>query len=215
MPMKPVVVLVHGVWMTGIESTVLRIRLAEKFSTRQFHYRSVHAEMSDNVGWLHEFSKTIDADEVHYVGPSLGGLVIMRMFERFGDRRPGRIVTLGSPLNGSHAAKGLARWPGGRWILGKSISEELLGNKQRCWSGNHDLGSIAGDSGLGIGQYLGPLETPHDGTVSVKETIIDGAADHIVLPVNHTSMLFSADVARQVDFFIHNGKFNHTVPVLT
>ena len=207
---KSVVVFVHGVWMTGIESTALRMRLAEKFSTRQFHYRSVHAEMADNAAWLHEFSKTIDADEIHYVGHSLGGLVIMRMFEQFVDRKPGRIVTLGAPLNGSGAAKGLARWPGGRWMLGKSIGEELLGDKQRSWNGNHDLGSLAGDAGVGIGQYLGPLEAPHDGTVSVRETIIEGAADHIVMPVNHTTMLFSADVAEQVEFFIRTGKFDHS-----
>lgn len=209
MPDNSVVILVHGVWMTGVESTVLRVRLADRFFTRQFHYRSVHAEMADNATWLHEFTDSISADEIHYVGHSLGGLVVMRMFERYPDQRPGRIVTLGAPLNGSDAARGLAKWPGGRWIMGKSISAELLGKGDRRWSGIREMGSLAGDAGVGLGQYLGPLETPHDGTVSVSETWIDGLSDHIVMPVNHTTMLFSADVAAQVENFIRFGKFDH------
>ena len=41
-------------------------------------------------------------------------------------------------------------------------------------------------------------DKPHDGAVAVDETRLAGARAHLVLPVSHTSMVCSRDVAREV-----------------
>lgn len=75
------------------------------------------------------------------------------------------------------------------------------------WSSTQELGLIAGDAGHGLGQLICDLPRPHDGTVAVDETRLDGASEHIVLPVSHLSMLVSRAVAEQVVSFLSNGYF--------
>jgi hypothetical protein len=38
---------------------------------------------------------------------------------------------------------------------------------------------------------------------------VPGIADHIVLPVTHSAMIFSPRVAVQVAAFLRNGRFQH------
>ena len=60
---------------------------------------------------------------------------------------------------------------------------------------------------LGVGLLVGGLNVPHDGTVSVEETQLDGATGGIIFPVSHMGILFSAEVAVQVRIFLRTGKF--------
>ena len=66
---------------------------------------------------------------------------------------------------------------------------------------------IAGDLAFGAGQLFGKLGAPSDGTVTVEETQIEGAADRVVLHVSHTGMLLSSRVARQAGAFLRTGRF--------
>ena len=52
-------------------------------------------------------SPRIDAPQVHLLGHSLGGLVILRCLERYPMAQPGRVVFLGTPAAGSRAARRL------------------------------------------------------------------------------------------------------------
>lgn len=202
-------VFVHGLWLTGIESGLLLQRLAGHLGcrTHYFHYPSVSAPMPQVLHDLHAFVQSLDATGVHFVGHSLGGIVVLRLLEKHTDMPPGRAVLLGSPLKGSRAAQGVARWPIGAAILGRNIEAEVLTPQQRRWDGRRELGVIAGDMSLGLGRFFGALDEANDGTVSVAETALDGATDQIVMPVSHTGMLFSAEVAQQTANFIANGRF--------
>jgi hypothetical protein len=61
---------------------------------------------------------------------------------------------------------------------------------------------------VGIGRIVAPdLPAPSDGVVSVAETRLPAARDHIVLGVNHFGMLISRAVARQVCAFLREGAF--------
>jgi pimeloyl-ACP methyl ester carboxylesterase len=150
------------------------------------------------------------ADTLHLVGHSLGGLVILKLFEQGAGAGlpPGRIVLLGPPLRGSQTARNLARLPFGKKILGRGIHEEAMLACERRWGRSRDLGVIAGDLGFGVGRLLGTLGTPSDGTVTVAETQLEGAADRILLRVSHTGMLFSAAVAKQAGAFLSTGRFS-------
>ena len=204
------VVFVHGLWLTGVESTLLRRRLASDLhcDTHTFRYPSVSASMPDIVRRLGEFTSRLDAGSVHFVGHSLGGIVLLRFFEQAPTIPPGRIVLLGSPIRGSRAAHYVARWPMGAALMGQNIEAEVLKAPERRWQGERELGVIAGDLSRGMGRLFGELSGPNDGTICVEETELPGAADRIVLPVSHTGILFSAEAARQTAGFLATGKFN-------
>jgi pimeloyl-ACP methyl ester carboxylesterase len=204
------VVFVHGLWLTGVESTLLRRRLASNLrgDTYSFRYPSVSASMQDIVHRLGEFTSRLDAGTVHFVGHSLGGIVLLRFFEQAPRVPPGRIVLLGSPVRGSRAAHHVARWPLGAAIMGRNVEAEVLKAPERRWNGQRELGVIAGDLSVGLGRLFGELGGPNDGTICVEETEIPGTADRIVLPVSHTGILFSAEVARQTAAFLTSGRFN-------
>ena len=200
------VVTLHGLWMAGPESAVLRHKLrVHGFEVVEFSYSSTRSPLKENAASLNEFLKGLDAETVHFVGHSLGGLVIVRLFEDFPEQKPGRVVCLGTPLRGSEAARGLARWPIGALALGESLTALERGPER--WNVERDLGLIAGTSEMGLGRLVGELESPNDGTVSVAETRLDGATEHLCMPVSHTSMLVSESVADQIAHFLREGAF--------
>jgi pimeloyl-ACP methyl ester carboxylesterase len=209
-----VIVYVHGLWVTGREAFWLRRRLEQDLEaqTLVFPYPSVTADATTNARALAKFLTGIRADTLHLLGHSLGGLVILKLFEMDASAQarlpPGRIVLLGAPLCGSRAAQNFARVPFGKKIMGLGVAEELLASRQRRWNGARDLGVIAGDLGVGLGRLAGTLGGPSDGTILVEETLLDGTLDRVVLRVSHTGMLFSAAVARAAGAFLRSGYFS-------
>jgi hypothetical protein len=220
--MGAVVVYVHGLWLGGGESVLLRRRLSRALGaeSRVFSYPSVGAGVAENAEALGRYLQKIPADTLHLVAHSMGGLVILKLFEAgFGFASspfaagvaqalpPGRIVLTGSPVRGSRSAARLARLPFGRALLGRSASEALLMPCERRWQGGRDLGVIAGELGVGLGRLLGRMEGPSDGTVWAAETDLPGATDQLRLRVSHSGMVFSAQVARQIAVFLRDGRF--------
>ncbi len=202
------VILVHGLWLPGPELFFLRRRLrAAGFRTYRFSYRSVADDLDKNAAQLAAFIAAKADEELHLVGHSLGGIVILRMLELTPRACSGRVVCLGSPLRSSVAGRAFATYPGGSALLGKSMAAFFAAGPMERWSGTQDLGLIAGDSPLGLGQLISSLPSPHDGTVAVEETRLEGATEHIVLPVSHLSMLWSGGVAEQVVSFLSSGRF--------
>ena len=210
--MSTVVVYVHGLWLSGIEGSLLRRRLAKDLNakTHAFSYASVNDGVAANARSLAAFLSAIKADTLHLVGHSLGGLVILKMFEQGEESKlpPGRIVLLGSPLRGSRTAQNVARLPFGKAILGRGVHEELLVPRERRWRGQRALGVIAGNLSFGLGRLVGRHASPSDGTVFVEETRLPGASQHLILRVSHTGLPFSAAVARHTGAFLGTGQFD-------
>lgn len=202
------VIVVHGLWMPGWETLPLRRRLeAAGYSASSFAYPTVGCGLDENADRLAELAATLPGRRVHFVGHSLGGVLILRMFERHRFPRAGRIVCLGSPLNGTRAGRVLDSFALGRRIAGRCIRDLIECGGCRPWNGTSDLGIIAGDVPLGFGSLLGGLEKPHDGTVSVSETRLAGATDHAVLHCTHMSMLWSRQASEHVRRFLRDGRF--------
>ncbi|MDH3713250.1 MAG: alpha/beta hydrolase [Gammaproteobacteria bacterium] len=205
--MREAVVLVHGIWMRGGSLFIIaRCLQSGGFNCYPFTYASVRRTAAQNAERLHAFSSGLEADIVHFVGHSLGGIVILHLFDRYPRQRPGRVVFAGSPVNGSAVAQRSAANPISQVLLGNSLRRALMGGTP-AWRGARDLGVIAGSRSLGVGRLLGGLRGTNDGTVSVDETRIPGATDHIVLPVTHTGLVISRAVADQVQAFLRNGEF--------
>jgi pimeloyl-ACP methyl ester carboxylesterase len=198
--------------MNGLEMSLLRWRLSKAgFATQRFSYPTVHSDIAANAARLQNFLNGLDADTVHFVGHSLGGLLILRLFEDFPVQRPGRIVLLGTPYTGSATARNLARRAWGRRLLGRSLEQALLGDGPR-WRGGRDLGVIAGTKPVGLGLLVGDLPQPNDGTVIVAETQGIPGAVSFTLPSSHSSLLLSAEVAQRVSRFLRSGRFELRAP---
>ncbi len=205
------VVFVNGLWLPGQEMFFLRRKLqAAGYRSYAFSYRSLADDLDKNAARLAAFIADMPRDELHLVGHSLGGIVILRMLERHPQAIGGRVVCLGSPLQGSVAGQALAGYPGGSKLLGRSMASFIASGPVSRWSGTQQLGLIAGDFPLGLGQFIGPLPSPHDGTVAVEETQLEGATEHIVLRVSHLSMLCSRVVALQIISFLNSGRFQRS-----
>jgi pimeloyl-ACP methyl ester carboxylesterase len=208
--MRVAIVFVHGLWMTGHEAFWLRRRVARALAaeSRAFSYPSVSATVAENAAALGRYLSGVAADTVHLVGHSLGGVVILKLFEDApAAPAPGRVLLLGSPLRGSQAARGFARWAIGRRLMGPGIAAELLDPRPRRWSGCRDLGLIAGDLSHGLGRLVGRFEGPYVGVVLVEETRLEGATAHRVVHSSHSGLLFSPLVARQTAAFLRDGRF--------
>lgn len=204
---EPVVVL-HGLWMQGPDTWYLRRGLrAHGFRPHGFRYSSARRDLDHNAARLARFAEQVPGRAVHFVGHSLGGVLILWMLSRVGFARAGRVVCLGSPLNGCRTAEAFGRLPGGRRMLGKSIAVLLAGGGLQRWRGQAEVGVVAGSRPLGLSRMVSRLPGLSDGVVTVEETRLDGAADHIVLPVSHMGMLISHETVEQTASFLAHGRF--------
>jgi pimeloyl-ACP methyl ester carboxylesterase len=203
------VVYVHGLWMPGMEAALLGRRLTIEHGYRMhvFKYRSMHEPMRQIVAALQALIARIEAPEVHLLGHSLGGLVIMRCLEQYPMTQPGRVVFMGTPCAGSRAVGKLGRWVWGRRILGRAVTEELLSARARRWQIGRELGIIAGTVPVGLAHLLLSFGEPNDGVVGISETRLEGAHSWMSVPVAHAGMLLSARVARAAGNFFAHGCF--------
>lgn len=206
--MSEKIFLIHGLFMHGVVMQYMEKQLKDcGYDVYTFSYRSIRFSLPDNADKLLAFveENSTAGDTRHFVGHSLGGLLIRLAYERNPHCFTGRIVTIGTPHSGSEVAKRVASvFHAG--ILGKAYHRALDGELP-AWRGEVELGSIAGTKCIGIGMAWEDLEKPNDGTVTVHETRLPNATDHTELPLSHTALVYSKRVIRQTDCFLRNGHF--------
>jgi pimeloyl-ACP methyl ester carboxylesterase len=203
------IILVHGLWFGSWAMASLGRKLrARGLSCRSYSYRTTGDGLDEHAAELWKFVQAVPADSIHFVAHSLGGLVTLRMLEKFDGIAPGRVVLLGSPLGGSITARKAGKVPGAEKLLGdvRSALHEGYGQIPP----DRDTGMIAGTRGIGLGMLVGGVGGRGDGTVAIRETRMPGLADHIELPVTHTGMLYSKKVAHQAARFLRSGGFEHS-----
>jgi len=205
---SPPIVTVHGLWNHGPEAWLLRRRLARQTGrpVSQFRYPSVTADFSDNARRLANFLEQ-RGGPADVVGHSLGGLLVMDAIRRVAPGTVRRVVLLAAPVRGSATARRFLAWRrGGGRIIGRSAPMLGKGVDLTVPEGI-EVGMIAGSGAVGMGKMVGAMSGVHDGTVELEETRFEGLTDHVVLPVTHTGMLFSDEVARAAADFLRDGRF--------
>jgi pimeloyl-ACP methyl ester carboxylesterase len=200
------IALVHGLWNRGWSMAAMAKRLRKRgHHVVVFSYPTRGDCLDGHADELRAFIAGQGLDELHLVGHSMGGLVILNMLSRYEDLPSGRIVLAGTPVKGSDTAKRLGKLPGQKFIFGKA-RENLLEGLQHTPQGR-ETGVICGTRAFGLGQIAGRHDEPNDGTVTVRETELKGRKDSIEMAVAHTEMLFSAEVVDQAEYFLIHGKF--------
>lgn len=201
------VLLVHGLWMRSIAMRWLATRLRSAgFAPVQFGYYSLLQDTDAVVARLADALRAQPG--THVVAHSLGGLLALRAADLAGVGRVGRIVCLGSPLAGSHAASSIvARVPAGARLVGHNRA--LLASGIDHVPQGLQVGAIAGCVPRGLGGVVARFECEHDGTVAIAETRVPGLADHVVLHASHSGLIFSDAAVRQAVAFLREGRFQH------
>ncbi len=206
------VILVHGLWMHGLVCAPLAGRLRRRgFRVALFSYRSLRWGMADIGVRLHAYARTRPEARIHFVGHSLGGLVILSMLARYRDLPVGRVILLGSPCNDCESARQLGKRRGGELLLGRALRDWTPADGEAV-ARRVPVGIVAGTRRFGIGCLFATLDDDNDGVVRVAETCLPGRADHVIVPVSHSGMLLSRRVADEVFHFLHKGHFTPAEP---
>jgi len=203
------VILAHGLWVPGVAMQPLAARLQRAgFRCHTFSYMGAARPLAVHAERLARMARAVaeKCGAVHFIGHSMGGLVVLEALSAHPELAVGRVVLLGTAARGCFAGRRLARHEAGRWFLGRSEELWREGRAAR-WSRPEALGVVAGSLPLGLGRLFGALPGVNDGVVGLEETSIDGMAERAVLPVGHSAMLISARVARSVAHFLEHGRF--------
>jgi triacylglycerol lipase len=159
---------------------------------------------------LNECRNKGDFNAVHFVTHSLGGILVRYYLSKHEIGNLGRVVMLGPPNQGSHAADVMQDLPGFDWLNGPAGSQLGKGPDSiplQLGAANFDLGVIAGDRSIDpITSAV--LENPDDGRVSVEDTKLEGMLDFRVVGTSHAFIMVNAEVIGLVKSFLEHGSFD-------
>lgn len=212
------VVLLHGLGRGRMSTLLLESALTKAgFDVHSVDYPSTNQPPNTLVEVVSEEINSCCSDgpeTVHFVGHSLGGLLIRAHLARYRPKKLGRVVLLGTPNKGSELADA------GRY---ESVSNTLLdlagptakalhtgpnGFPASLPTPNYQVGVIAGTRDNPVSNQWLPI--PNDGMVSVESARLDGMADFIVFNVSHWELRNDPAVAIQAIEFLLHGMFDHS-----
>ncbi|NEI34130.1 alpha/beta fold hydrolase [Rhizobium leguminosarum] len=214
--MYDTVLLFHGIARTKKSMTKLAGFLSgHGYRIVNVGYPSTKSSISDLIDIIRPeidgAAKEAGDGRVHFVGYSMGGLIIRAFLTRYRPANLGRVVMVGTPNNGSQIADFLKNWPlyrkvygpaGQQLITDQTAMTELFGTV------DYELGIIAGNRTIDpVSSLIIGLGVPNDGKVSVESTCLDGASAHIVIPANHTFLPVNKTMWSQTLSFLQDGRF--------
>jgi triacylglycerol lipase len=194
---RELVVLVHGMGRTPLSMSLLARDLEHAgYRVLNWGYSSYCCTVAELGDQLHEtiVAGSGDAERVHFVGHSLGNIIIRAVLSR-NDPLPavGRVVMLAPPNQGSHTADRYARW---------------LGDVLRPLPDlTTDTASAVRRLPLPAGVQVGIIAGEYDGKVRIDETRLDGSEAHATVPGAHTFIMARPDARRLVLAFLRSGSF--------
>lgn len=196
---KRKLIVVHGLYMNS--STMIPLCSMMRFygyKSYSANYATLQMSLHDNAqSLLHGLKKFKQDDEVDFIGHSLGGLLIRHLYQIWPEGFQGsRVITMGTPHQGSSLARNVqVFFPifllGGSWNVG-------LDGLLPQWNENIPLLSIAGTQSMGLGSMCGLLDytQKNDGVVLVRETVLEGMREHILMNKTHLELILSPAVAK-------------------
>lgn len=216
-----IIVLLHGLARNAWSMTSMERFLQRRWPEAEvisFQYASTSASITRHAQHLVRFLEATQlASEVHFVGHSLGNIVLRRSFQMAsqGDwNLPplGKHVMLGPPNQGSQIARKLTWFRPLTWFNGLSFLQ--LG---RDWKNfESELATPPCPFGIIAGR-IRPLDRiqvlldgPNDFLVTVEETRLSGASDFLEVSVGHAWLMNNRRIQKAVDSFLRHGKFSGT-----
>ena len=151
--------------------------------------------------------------KTHFVGHSLGGLLIRSYLDEYKVKNLGHVVMIASPNKGTE----FVDYYKDKWwfkIFGKvplSLSSKGSSFLSSLKPPYYTLGVIAGNFNISMQEHI--LSGPDDGLVRVESTKVKGMTDFILInKTTHGLMRYSTRTALQTIHFLKHGRFNHPNP---
>jgi len=207
------VVLLHGLARTSSSMGNLEEFLADRgYQVLNIDYPSRKHQIFELAKIVRNevVSKTGNAEKVHFVTHSMGGIILRCIQQNDPLPNLGRVVMLSPPNHGSEVVDALGKlWlfefingPAGRQLGtdGNSISKRL-------GKVDFELGVITGDRSI---NWINSLIIPgkDDGKVSIESAKVEGMADFLIVHVSHPFIMKDKAVITQCLHFLQNGSFD-------
>ncbi len=206
------VVILHGIFRTSkhMRSLARHMEL-QGYEVLNLDYPSTKKpleELKDHV-WQDISSKAQENKPMHFIGYSMGGLLVRAILSHYRPQKMGRVVMLATPNKGSEIADFLKN----NWLYKKLYGPagQQLGTDQTQISSlfkqiDYECGVIAGSRSIDpISSLL--IKGKDDGKVSIENTYIEGMQDHITLSAPHTFFPQNKNVQQQTAYFLREGSF--------
>lgn len=194
---RETVVLVHGLGRTKMSMYPLALALErEGYTVLNWGYSSYsHSipELGRRLADELEAREGARPERIHFVGHSLGNVIVRWVLANDPPADVGRVVMLAPPNRGSDDADRYARWLG--WLL-RPLPELRT-----------DPASTTRTIPLPEGVEVGVIAGRYDGKVTVPQTHLSGEAAHVVVPAAHTFIMNRGDVRRLIGAFLETGSF--------
>lgn len=212
------VILLHGLFRSAMAMTPIEWQLEEEgFTVVNATYPSLSYPIEElatmavesGLSQCHEQG----LERIHFVTHSLGGILVREYLDSSEIKGLGRVVMLGPPNQGSQVADTVNSLTFLEGLMPAAIGELGTGNN----SIPIHLGPVSFELGVIAGTFNWRRNLPGfpdeegDGTVTVAETVVPGMLDFLELPVSHTFMIWSNEVARQAIHFLRHGQFDRSV----
>src|SRR5690606_32717456 len=214
---RSLVVLQHGMWRSAWALWRLERALrAHGHEVLNVSYPSTRAKIEDHAAALaraladHLATTPGPAPRIHFVGHSMGGLVIRAYLSRDDAVRPASCVFVATPHRGAILA-GLRR--------GDLLFRMLLGDRAalQLVPGDAFYTALRPLPDVPIGTIIGGKGDEHgcsaaipgddDGTVAVREAHCADETDSVLLPLGHTRIGMADAMIAQVLHFLRRGCF--------
>lgn len=215
-PQRDRVVLLHGLGRSERAMRWMGWRLHEAgFDVHNLSYPSREKtveELADELIERIDACCTRDQKPLHFVTHSMGGIMVRAILAKKRPPNLGRVVMLSPPNQGTEVVDELEQNTLFRWAAGPAAQQLGTGEESvplRLGPADFELGVITGNQSINpMGSRLIPGED--DGTVGVESAKLEGMADFLVVDENHTYIVRSKEVAREVLYFLRNGRFSRS-----
>jgi triacylglycerol lipase len=206
------VVLLHGL----ARSDKAMNKMAKELQSEG--YKVINHDYPSTSAPIEELTKQIfttldsqikDAQTVHFVTHSMGGIILRQHLENHDLPGLGRVVMLAPPSQGSEVTDKLGNVFLYKWINGPAGNQLGTGTNNhslRLKDPDFELGIIAGDRS--INPFLSMLiPGPDDGKVSLARVKPAAYTDYIQLHTTHTGIVWNNEVISQIKHFLEYGHF--------
>ncbi|MCU7843343.1 MAG: alpha/beta fold hydrolase [Candidatus Thiodiazotropha sp. (ex Monitilora ramsayi)] len=210
---KEIVVLLHGLGRSKAAMWLLASRLEYTgYHVVRIDYdsfRTTPEQIVDSVTRDIQACCERRQNSIHFVGHSLGGLIIRAYLDHRRSDNLGKVVMIGTPNHGTDFVdKYRDRW----WLQIAGEAALALGTDSESFPNSlpkpdYPLGVIAGyREGSTKDDHIAG---PDDGLVPVRSTLIEGMDDFILIETGHSAMRYDKAVAQQTIHFLKQGRFSY------